>query len=156
MSNKKILVVGAGNMGAGIAQLCAQQGFETVITDISADLSDKAKSRIEKGLRGRVEKGKLTEEEKNAILARITAAGDLKPAADCDFIIESVLENIDIKRKVFSELDKIAPPDVVFATNTTSLSISAMAEATSRAEKVVQMHFFNPPTIMKLVEIMPG
>ncbi|MHC1727902.1 MAG: 3-hydroxyacyl-CoA dehydrogenase family protein [Syntrophobacteraceae bacterium] len=156
MSYKKILVVGAGNMGAGIAQLCAQQGFEAVIADISLDLSDKAKSRIDKGLQSRVEKGKLTESDKNAILGRLSTAGDLSPAAQCDFVIESVLENIEIKRKVFSELDKIAPPEVIFATNTTSLSISAMAEATTRADKFVQMHFFNPPTVMKLVEIMPG
>ena len=156
MSIKKILVVGAGNMGAGIAQLCAQQGLEAVIADISLDLSEKAKSRIDKGLQGRVGKGKLSADDKKAILGRLSTAGDLSPAAQCDFVIESVLENLDIKRKVFSELDRIAPPGVIFATNTTSLSISAMAEATARSDRFVQMHFFNPPTIMKLVEIMPG
>lgn len=156
MSIKKILVVGAGNMGAGIAQLCAQQGFEAVIADISKDLSDKALSRIEKGLQKRVEQGKVAETEKNAVLSRISTAGDLAPAAEADFVIESVLENIEIKRSVFAELDKLARPEVILATNTTSLSISAMADATGRPDRVVQMHFFNPPMIMKLVEIMPG
>ena len=156
MPVKKILVVGAGNMGAGIAQLFAQQGFESVISDISLDLSTGAKTRIEKGLQKRVEQAKLTEDQKNSVLSRISAAGDLSPARECDFVIESVLEDIEIKRKVFAELDKLARPDVILATNTTSLSISAMAEVTGRPDKVVQMHFFNPPTIMKLVEIMPG
>ncbi len=156
MDVKKILVVGAGNMGAGIAQLCAQQGIEAVITDISIDLSNKAKNRIDKGLQKRVDNGKLAEDEKKSIMSRISTAGDLSPARECDFVIESVLEDIQIKRKVFAELDNLARPDVILATNTTSLSISAMAEATKRPDKVVQMHFFNPPTIMKLVEIMPG
>ncbi|MCE5333822.1 MAG: 3-hydroxyacyl-CoA dehydrogenase family protein [Desulfobacteraceae bacterium] len=156
MSNSKILVVGAGNMGAGIAQLCAQQGFEAVISDISLDLSENAKARIAKGLQKRVDGGKITAAERDAVLGRISAAGDLAPAAQCAFVIESVLEDIEIKRKVFAELDGIAPPETILATNTTSLSISAMAEATKRPDKVVQMHFFNPPTIMKLVEIMPG
>ena len=156
MPVKKILVVGAGNMGAGIAQLCAQQGFETVISDISLDLSTRAKARIEKGLQKRVEQAKLSEDQKNSVLSRISTAGDLSPARECDFVIESVLEDIEIKRKVFVELDKLARPEVILATNTTSLPISAMAEVTKRPDKVVQMHFFNPPTIMKLVEIMPG
>ncbi len=156
MAVKKILVVGSGNMGAGIAQLCAQQGFEAVITDISLDLSMKAKARIDKGLQKRVEQGKLAEDQKKSIISRISTAGDLSPARECDFVIECVLEDIQIKRKVFAELDKLAQPHVILATNTTSLSISAMAEATKRPDKVVQMHFFNPPTIMKLVEIMPG
>ena len=156
MPVKKILVVGAGNMGAGIAQLCAQQGFEVVISDISLDLSTGAKSRIDKGLRKRVEQGKLTEDQKNSVISRISTAGDLGPARECDFVIESVLEQMEVKRKVFGELDRLARPDVIFATNTTSLSISAMAEATKRPDKIVQMHFFNPPVIMKLVEIMPG
>jgi 3-hydroxybutyryl-CoA dehydrogenase len=156
MPVKKILVVGAGNMGAGIAQLFAQQGFESAISDISLDLSTGAKARIEKGLQKRVEQAKLTEDQKNSVLSRISAAGDLSPARECDFVIECVLEDIEIKRKVFAELDKLARPDVILATNTTSLSISAIAAATGRPDKVVQMHFFNPPTIMKLVEIMPG
>ncbi|MDR3557865.1 MAG: 3-hydroxyacyl-CoA dehydrogenase family protein [Syntrophobacteraceae bacterium] len=156
MPVKKILVVGAGNMGAGIAQLCGQQGFDVVLSDISLDFSKAALARMEAGLQKRVEQGKLTEEQKNSVLSRISAAGDLSPVTECDFVIESALEDLAIKRKIFAELDRLAPPGVIFATNTTSLSISALAEATGRPDKVVQMHFFNPPTIMKLVEIMPG
>lgn len=156
MPVKKILVVGAGNMGAGIAQLCGQQGFDVVISDISLDFSKAALARMDAGLQKRVEQGKLTEEQKNSVLSRISAAGDLSPVTECDFVIESALEDLAIKRKIFAELDRLAPPGVIFATNTTSLSISALAEATGRPDKVVQMHFFNPPTIMKLVEIMPG
>jgi 3-hydroxybutyryl-CoA dehydrogenase len=153
---KKVLVIGAGTMGGGISQLCAQQGFDTVITDISQELSDNARSRIEQGLDRRVGLGKITEEDKNAVLSRIFTAGGLSSARDADIVIESIIEDLEIKKKVFSELDEIARPDVILATNTTSLSISAMADATNRPEKVVQMHFFNPPVIMKLVEIMPG
>ena len=156
MSIKKVLVIGAGTMGAGIAQLCAQQGMDAVLTDISMDLSEGALAKIAKGLDGRIAKGKITEEDKNNVLSHMTAAGDLSPAKDVDIVIESVIENLDIKKKVFAELDELARPDVLLVTNTTSLSISAMANATKRPDKVVQMHFFNPPTIMKLVEIMPG
>jgi 3-hydroxybutyryl-CoA dehydrogenase len=156
MEIKKVLIVGAGTMGAGIAQLCAQKGLEATITDINIELAEKAKNRLEKGLMRRIEKGKITEADKNNILAKIFTAGDLTPAKDADIIIESVVENLEIKKKIFSELDQLAGPEVILATNTTSLSISAMAEATNRPDKVVQMHFFNPPVIMKLVEIMPG
>lgn len=156
MPIKKVLVIGAGTMGAGIAQLCAQQGMDAVLTDISVDLSEGALAKIVKGLDGRIAKGKITEEDKNNVLSHMTAAGDLSPAKDADIVIESVIENLDIKKKVFAELDELARPDVLLVTNTTSLSISAMANATKRPDKVVQMHFFNPPTIMKLVEIMPG
>ncbi|HJO61777.1 MAG TPA: 3-hydroxyacyl-CoA dehydrogenase NAD-binding domain-containing protein [Desulfobacterales bacterium] len=156
MTIKKVLVVGSGVMGAGIGQLCAQQGFDAVISDINQELANKAKSNIEKGLSRRVAKGRITEEDKNAILFRISTAGDLSPASKADFVIESASENLEIKKNIFKELDTRVQPEVVLATNTTSLSISAMAEATTRPEKVVQMHFFNPPTIMKLVEIIPG
>jgi 3-hydroxybutyryl-CoA dehydrogenase len=118
--------------------------------------SDQAVSRMKKGLSKRVEKGKITEEEKTAVLSRVTAAEGLSPASDADIVIESVIEDLEIKKNVFSELDKLTRPDIILVTNTTSLSISSMAEATNRPDKVVQMHFFNPPTIMKLVEIMPG
>ncbi len=156
MAIKKVMVIGAGTMGGGIAQLCAQQGFDAIITDINQELSDNAKTRIEKGLSKRVEKGKITDDDKNSIISKISTAGDLSPAKDADIIIESAIENIEIKKKIFSEIDGLARPDVILVTNTTSLSISEMAEATGRPDKVVQMHFFNPPAIMKLVEIMPG
>lgn len=156
MTIKKVLVIGAGTMGGGIAQLCAQQGLDAVLTDISQDLVDQAKARIESGLAKRVASDKITEEEKQAVLSHIFTASDLSPAGEADIVIECVIEDLEIKKKIFSELDKLARPEVILATNTTSLSISAMAAATSRPDKVVQMHFFNPPVIMKLVEIMPG
>ena len=156
MPIKKILVIGAGTMGGGIAQLCAQQGLDAVITDISQDLVDQAKSRIESGLARRVANDKITEEEKEAVLSHILTASDLSVAGEADIVIECIVEDLEIKKKLFAELDKLARPEVILATNTTSLSISAMAAATSRPDKVVQMHFFNPPVIMKLVEIMPG
>jgi len=156
MEIKKVLVVGAGTMGGGIAQLCSQKGIEAVITDINLELANKSKARIEKGLARRIEKGKITEADKQDVLSRISAAGDLSYAKEADIIIESVIEDLEIKKKIFTELDTLAQPDVILVTNTTSLSISAMADVTSRPDKVVQMHFFNPPTIMKLIEIMPG
>lgn len=156
MQIKKVVVVGSGTMGGGIGQLCAQNGIQTTITDVSQELADKGRARIEKGLAGRVEKGKLSAAEKDDVMSRIAAAGDLKAVAEADFVIESAIEQLEAKRRIFAELDRLARPDVILATNTTSLSISAMAEATQRPDKVVQMHFFNPPVIMKLVEIMPG
>ena len=156
MEIKKVLIVGAGTMGGGIAQLCAQKGVDAVITDINQELADKGRARIEKGLTRRVDKGKITEADKQDVLSRISTAGDLSPAVEADIIIESAIEDLKVKEKIFAQLDTIARPEVILATNTTSLSISAMAEVTSRPDKVVQMHFFNPPVIMKLIEIMPG
>jgi 3-hydroxybutyryl-CoA dehydrogenase len=156
MTIQNVLVVGAGTMGAGIAQLCAQAGLNAILVDATKELSDKGKAKIEKGLADRVEKGKMTADEKQAILGRIRTEGSLSAAKDADIVIESVSEDLSIKKKVLAELDQHARPEVLFLTNTTSLSITAMAEATKRPDKVVQMHFFNPPVIMKLVEIMPG
>jgi 3-hydroxybutyryl-CoA dehydrogenase len=156
MAIKKVLVIGAGTMGAGIAQLCAQQGYDAILADVSQELADKGKARLAKGMAGRVEKGKLTQAEMDQVLAKITTAGDLAGARDADLVIESVVENLDVKRKVLAEIDKHAREGTLLATNTTSLSISAIAEGTKHPEKLAQMHFFNPPVIMKLVEIMPG
>lgn len=156
MNIQNVLVVGAGTMGAGIAQLCAQAGLNAILVDATKELSEKGRARIEKGLSDRVEKGKVTAEEKQAILGRIRTEGSLSAAKDADIVIESVSEDLEIKKKVLAELDQYARPEVLFLTNTTSLSITAIAEATKRPDKVVQMHFFNPPVIMKLVEIMPG
>ena len=156
MEIRKVVIVGSGTMGAGIGQLCAQQGMEATITDISQELADKAKARIESGLTRRVAKGKISEEDKQAVMSRLRTAGNLDAVAEADWVIESAIEKMEIKQKIFAELDEKARPEVILATNTTSLSISEMASATKRPDKVVQMHFFNPPTIMKLVEIMPG
>jgi 3-hydroxybutyryl-CoA dehydrogenase len=156
MDIKKVLVVGAGTMGAGIAQLCSQKGLQAIITDISLEVANKGLARVEKGLARRVAKGKITEADQQDVLSRISTAGDLSAASEVDLVIESASEDLEVKKKIFARLDEAARPDVILATNTTSLSISAMAEATNRPDKVVQMHFFNPPVIMKLVEIMPG
>lgn len=156
MEIKKVVVVGSGTMGAGIGQLCAQKGFAVTVTDIAQELVDKAAARIEKGLDKRIAKGKISEDDKRAVLDKMHFAVGNEAAREADFVIESVVEDLDIKKKVFAELDGLVRPEVVMATNTTSLSISAVAEATGRPEKVVQMHFFNPPVVMKLVEIMPG
>jgi 3-hydroxybutyryl-CoA dehydrogenase len=156
MDIKKVLVVGGGTMGGGIAQLCAQKGIDATIADISLELADKSRERVAKGLAKRVAKGKITEEDRERVLSHIHTSGDLAPAEESDLVIESVIEDLEVKKRVFAELDRLARPGVILVTNTTSLSISAMAGATGRPEKVCQMHFFNPPTIMKLVEIMPG
>jgi len=156
MEIKKVVVVGSGTMGGGIGQLCAQSGIETTITDVTPELAAKGLGRVEKGLASRVEKGKMTEAEKADVMSRLKAAGDLEAVAEADFVIESAVEEIEPKKRIFAELDRRARPGVILATNTTSLSISAMADATGRPDKVVQMHFFNPPAVMKLVEIMPG
>ena len=156
MEVKQALVVGSGTMGAGVGQLFAQQGIQVTITDISLELATAARNRIDKGLAKRVAKEKISEDERQSIMSRITAAGDLAAAAEADFIVESASENIELKKKIFAELDEKARPDVIIATNTTALSISEMASATKRPDKVLGMHFFNPPVIMKLVEIMPG
>jgi len=118
MAIQKVLVIGAGIMGGGIAQLCAQNGLDAVLTDISQDLVDQAKARIESGLAKRVASDKITEEEKEAVLSHIFTATDLSPAAEADIVIECVVEDLEIKKKIFSELDKIAPPEVILATNT--------------------------------------
>jgi 3-hydroxybutyryl-CoA dehydrogenase len=156
MDIKKVVVVGSGTMGAGIGQLAAQQGFEVTVTDIEQSFVDKAEARIVKGLDKRIAKGKISEDDKQAVLSKLSFAVGNEAAKEADFVLESVVEDLEIKRKIFAELDELTRPEVVLATNTTSMSITAIAEATKRPEKVVQMHFFNPPTIMKLVEIMPG
>jgi 3-hydroxybutyryl-CoA dehydrogenase len=156
MTIDKVLVIGAGTMGSGIAQLCAQQGFHAILADMTQELADKGKARLAKGMAGRVEKGKMTQAEMDEVLGRIATAGDLACAKDADLVIESVVEKLDVKQKVLAELDRHVRPGTIIATNTTSLSISAIAEGTKHPELVTQMHFFNPPVIMKLVEIMPG
>ncbi len=156
MKIRKVLIVGSGTMGTGIGLLCAQNGIEVIITDASLELAEKGYLRIDKGLSKRVEKEKISNAQKDEILSRISVSGDLSSSGDVDIVIESVSENLELKKKIFAKLDTIAPSDTIFATNTTSLSISSMATVTKRPDKVVQIHFFNPAFIMKLVEIMPG
>ncbi|MCP4163643.1 MAG: 3-hydroxybutyryl-CoA dehydrogenase [Deltaproteobacteria bacterium] len=156
MEIKKIMVVGAGQMGAGIAQVSAQSGFETVLNDISQEFVENGMSIITKNLERSVGKGRITEENKTDILKRIKTSISLEDAADCDLVIEAIIENFDIKAKLFSELDKIAPQHAILATNTSSLPITQIAKETDRPEKVIGMHFMNPVPVMKLVEIIRG
>ncbi len=156
MEIKKIMVIGAGQMGGGIAQVSAQAGYATVQYDINMDLVKKGIALIDKNLTRDVSKGKRSEDEKAAILGRIKPSISLADAADCDLVIEAIVENFDIKKKVFEELDKIAPPHAILASNTSSLPITQIAATTKRPEQVIGMHFMNPVPVMKLVEIIRG
>jgi len=156
MDIQKPFVIGAGIMGSGLGQLCAQQGLEVTVVDVSAEIVDRARAKVTKGLHGRVEKGKITQEEMDAVLSRINWQTDLDLARESDFVVEAVYENLNLKKEIFQKLDEICSPETIFASNTTALSVSEIATATSRPEKVIGMHFFNPAVIMKLVEIIRG
>ncbi|UCE12859.1 MAG: 3-hydroxybutyryl-CoA dehydrogenase [Candidatus Heimdallarchaeota archaeon] len=154
---KKICVMGAGLMGNGIVQVCAQAGFEVAMRDIENRFVKNGLNNIKKNLSRGVEKGKMTQEQMDDILSRIHGTTDLKEAVkDADVVIEAIIENRDLKRKVFAELDEICKPECVFASNTSSISITDMAAATKRSEKFIGMHFFNPVPVMRLVEIIKG
>ncbi len=153
----RIAVIGAGTMGAGIAQTCAAAGFQVTMRDIEQRFVDGGFSRVREPLLKRVEKGKMTQADVDAILSRIRGVVDLKEAvAGAQVVIEAVFEKMEIKRDLYRELDKLCPPNVVFASNTSSLSITEMASATKRADRFVGMHFFNPAPVMKLVEVIRG
>jgi 3-hydroxybutyryl-CoA dehydrogenase len=154
---KKVCVVGAGNMGHQISLLCAIHGYKTTCTDVVPDILKKAEKFADTYLPGRVEKGKMTREAAEAARKNISFTLDLKEAAkDADFVIEAVLEVLDIKRKLFSQLDQLTPPQAILATNSSYLVSSLIANATKRPTKVVNMHFFNPALVMKLVEVVKG
>ena len=153
---KKIFVLGAGTMGAGIVQAFAQKGYEVIVRDIKQEFVDRGIAGIEKSLTRLVSKEKITEEAKNDILSRISGTVDMEMAKDCDLVIEAAVENMEIKKSIFSELDKICKPETILASNTSSLSITEVASATNRPDKVIGMHFFNPAPVMKLVEIING
>jgi len=156
MEIKKIFVVGAGQMGNGIAQVSAQAGYDTVIYDINMDLVNKGMGVIQKNLDRNVSKGKMTEDEKAGILGKLKPSVSLEDAADCDLVIEAIIENFEIKKKVFQQLDEIAPADAILSSNTSSLPITQLAAVTKRPEKFIGMHFMNPVPVMKLVEIIRG
>ncbi len=155
MEMKKIGILGAGMMGAEIALCCAQAGMSVVMKEISQELADKGKGRIDKILSKKVEKGKLEEAAKAEILQRITATDSYGGFEDADLVIEAILEVVDIKHKAFKELDEICKPECVFASNTSSISITKLAAA-ARPDRFVGLHFFSPASIMKLVEVIPG
>jgi 3-hydroxybutyryl-CoA dehydrogenase len=154
---KKIAVIGAGTMGAGIAQTCGAAGFDVAMRDIEARFVEGGFRRIRDPLLKRVEKGKMTKAEVDGILAKIHGTTDLRDAvAGAQVVIEAAFEKMEIKKEIYAELDRLCPPDVVFASNTSSLSITEMANATKRPGQVVGMHFFNPAPVMKLVEVIRG
>ncbi|HHV71976.1 MAG TPA: 3-hydroxybutyryl-CoA dehydrogenase [Clostridia bacterium] len=152
----KIMVVGAGQMGAGIAQVSAQAGFTTYLNDLNREIINKGMGGIENNLTRDVQKGKMTEQEKEKILARIQASDQLSPAKECDLVIEAIVENLEIKQSLFKQLDEICPPKTILASNTSSLPITEIAAVTKRPEKVIGMHFMQPVPVMTLVEIIRG
>ncbi len=156
MEIKTILVVGAGQMGNGIAQVAAQAGYKTYMSDISRELVDKGMASISKNLDRLVKKEKISAENKEEVLGRITPVTDLKSAAESDLVVEAAVENIDIKAKIFKELDQTAPEHAILASNTSSLPITSIAANTSRPRQVIGMHFMNPVPVMKLVEVING
>jgi 3-hydroxybutyryl-CoA dehydrogenase len=151
---RKVGIVGLGTMGAGIAQVSVQSGFETVGREVSAELAERGRGIVERYLSRAVEKGRSTEAEREAAVGRLTLTTELADLADCDLVIEAVLEELDLKREVFAELDRATRPDAILATNTSALSVAEIAAATSRPERVVGMHFFNPAPVLPLVEIV--
>ncbi len=154
---RKIAVIGAGTMGAGIAQTCAAAGYQVAMRDIDQKFVDGGFRRIRDPLLKRVEKGKMTQAEVENLVSKVHGTVDLKEAlAGAQVIIEAVFEKMEVKREIYSEMDRIAAPGVVFASNTSSLSITEMANVTKRADRVVGMHFFNPAPVMKLVEVIRG
>lgn len=156
MRIQKVMVIGAGQMGSGIAQVCAQAGFDVVLNDMKQEFFERGIGVISKNLSRDVEKGRKTEEEKARILGRITMSIDLQDASDVDIVIEAAVENMNIKQSIFKQLDEIAPAHAILATNTSSLPITEIAAVTKRPEQVIGMHFMNPVPVMKLVEIIRG
>ena len=156
MSIEKVVVIGGGTMGLDIAQVMARKGKTVVVRDINEDLIKAAEARLNKGLDKLVSKGKLDEAGKAAITGKITFTTELKDAADADLVIEAATENPTIKKSIFTDLDGLCKPETILASNTSSLSITEIGGATKRPEKVIGMHFFNPATVMKLVEVIRG
>ena len=156
MEIKKVGIVGAGTMGHGIAQVFASSGYPVVLRDISDEFVRRGITGIEKNLDRAVSKQKMTTEEKTAILGRVTGTTELTDFADVDVAVEAATENLQIKLKIFEDLDRICKPDAILASNTSSISITKIAKVTKRSEKVIGMHFFNPVPVMKLVEVIRG
>lgn len=156
MTIKKVMVIGAGQMGSGIAQVCAQSGFDVLLNDMNKEALDKGMNRIEKLLARSVEKERMTESDKEATMSRLKPSSMLEDAKDCDLVIEAVVENMDVKTSVFQQLDEITPKHAILASNTSSLPITEICAVTKRPEQVIGMHFMNPVPVMKLVEVIRG
>lgn len=151
---RKVAVLGCGLMGSGIAEVCAKAGYDTRVREVSDELAQRGRASIEKSLGRAVEKGKLEAAARDEILGRISVTTQLADLKDCDLIIEAVTENLDVKNEMFRELDTLCAPHTIFASNTSSLTIAAMAAATNRPHRFVGLHFFNPVPVMKLVEVV--
>jgi 3-hydroxybutyryl-CoA dehydrogenase len=156
MEIKRIGVVGAGQMGSGIAEVAVVSGFHVLMRDISHEAVEKGRRRIDSDLERRVEKGKLPAEEKKAILERLSTTTSIDDFRECDFVIEAAIENVPLKWEIFRKLDEVTRPEAILASNTSSISITRIASATRRADRVVGLHFFNPAPLMKLIEIVRG
>ncbi|MCK5414440.1 MAG: 3-hydroxybutyryl-CoA dehydrogenase [Thermoplasmata archaeon] len=156
MEIKTFGVIGAGQMGAGIAQVAAQTGYRVIMRDIEQRFVDGGMAKIEKNLARQVDKGRMTAEDRDAVLSRIEGTVPVDPLAEADFVVEAAIENIELKRKIFTELDGLCRPEVILASNTSSISITEIGAATGRPDKVIGMHFMNPVPMMKLVEIIRG
>jgi 3-hydroxybutyryl-CoA dehydrogenase len=154
MEIKKVGVVGCGFMGSGIAQVCAQSGYQVVVSEINDELLNNGLASINGFLTKGVEKGKMSQQDKDTTLGRIKGTTTMSDFADCDLVVEAIIEKMDLKKKVFAELDKICPPPAILVTNTSCLSIVDIAAATSKPDKVLGLHFFNPAPVMKLLEIV--
>lgn len=155
-SIRRVGVIGAGTMGNGIAHVFAQYGFDVVLVDVSEEVLQRALATIEKNMGRQVKKGVLSEEDKQQALARIRATTDMEELRDVDFVVEAVVEDKTIKKEVFRKLDELTRPEVVLASNTSSISITELGAATTRPDQVVGMHFMNPVPVMKLVEVVRG
>src|SRR5262249_44814329 len=154
MAIEKVGIVGCGLMGSGIAQVCAAAGFPTVVREVSPELVDKGVKGIEKNLGRLVEKGTITESEKAEIRGRLKGTTVIEDLKDCDLIIEAIIEQLPAKRELFAALDRLCPEKTMFASNTSSLTITEIATATTRPQRFVGLHFFNPVPVMKLVEVV--
>jgi len=151
---KKVGVLGCGLMGSGIAQIAAQAGYETIVREVEQSMIDRGFGGIQKSLGRFVEKGTLTAEQRDASVARLKGTTKLEELADCDIIIEAIVENIDIKKEAYGILDKICKKETIFSSNTSSLTITELSMATTRPKQFVGLHFFNPVPLMKLVEVV--
>ena len=151
---KTVGVLGCGLMGSGIAQVCAAAGYRTIVRELSPDLIVRGRKGLQGSLEKAIERGKMKPEERDAILSRLAFTTDVADLAGADVVVEAVTEDLDVKNALWTELDALCGPDTIFASNTSSLTIAAMAAATARADRFVGLHFFNPVPIMKLVEVV--
>ncbi|MGD8500486.1 MAG: 3-hydroxybutyryl-CoA dehydrogenase [Phycisphaerales bacterium] len=153
MEIKQVGVVGCGQMGGGIAQVSAQSGYQVIVSEVNEELLNKGLTAVNSSLAKAVEKERITPQDKETTVSRIKGTTSMKDLSSCDLVIEAAIENLELKKKIFAELDSVCPKHTILATNTSCLSIIEMAMTTSRPEKVLGMHFFNPPPLMKLLEV---